>query len=677
MAAFSCGAVQRGRTRAPGRGSRSWAPASRAIVAALAVVELLFSLIRLTPAFAARSTATKAQRMILVSLDGASAAVVEDAVARGVMPHLARIRASGSTARGSVTALPAKTAAGHAALFTGTDASQNGISGNEVPLARGTVLDSISGYTSRALKAEPIWAAAARQGLRVSVLSATQVYPFTPYLEGRRFGRHLGSRLLLLDGYQSNDARGELLTAKDVHLTPAAGWRGPLPDHVGRALNFDVTVGGAHIGALAYDDPGDTARGFDTIYLSADRNTRGGITLKPRSVARDPNAFQSLAVKAKVGELGVPFRLFALSANADEILLYRAPSVVMRASQPRVGRAALKATGGFIGNGASRYYESGNLGPTLWEGGDGTAEGRYLETVRLVTSRFERLAEFGVRRTRWDLLVTYLPFPDEMLHLWLAYLDPSFPGHDPALAGRLRPFVDDGLRIVDGYVGRLADLGGADTVLAVASDHGFTSSDREVALNVALRDTGLLTLGGDGRTDLSRTRAVYFPGNAGYFLVNKVARLQGIVPPEQEGGVLAELRSVLDGLRDPDTGEPLVSEVLSAEKEEALGGGGPSGGDLYVTLAPRYYPSARIRGDLVAETPRRGVHMMDPQRREMQASFTVRGPGVSAGADLGLIRQIDIAPTLCALLGIGPPAQATGQVIEAALAHDGPATMSH
>ena len=69
--------------------------------------------------------------------------------------------------------------------------------------------------------------------------------------------------------------------------------------------------------------------------------------------------------------------------------------------------------------------------------------------------------------------------------------------------------------------------------------------------------------------------------------------------------------------------------------------------------------------------------MMDPQRREMQASFTVRGPGVSAGADLGLIRQIDIAPTLCALLGIGPPAQATGQVIDAALARGTAAAMSH
>jgi arylsulfatase A-like enzyme len=52
----------------------------------------------------------------------------------------------------------------------------------------------------------------------------------------------------------------------------------------------------------------------------------------------------------------------------------------------------------------------------------------------------------------------------------------------------------------------------------------------------------------------------------------------------------------------------------------------------------------------------------------MWAAFAVAGPGVARGADLGLIRQIDIAPTLCALLGIDPPASAVGRVLTPALA---------
>jgi len=42
------------------------------------------------------------------------------------------------------------------------------------------------------------------------------------------------------------------------------------------------------------------------------------------------------------------------------------------------------------------------------------------------------------------------------------------------------------------------------------------------------------------------------------------------------------------------------------------------------------------------------------------------------GADLGLIRQIDVAPTLCLLLGIEPPAQATGVILRSALGRSAP-----
>ena len=71
---------------------------------------------------------------------------------------------------------------------------------------------------------------------------------------------------------------------------------------------------------------------------------------------------------------------------------------------------------------------------------------------------------------------------------------------------------------------------------------------------------------------------------------------------------------------------------------------------------------------VVEDIAPRGIHGLDPQRPEMQAGFVVAGPGVAAGAALGAIRQIDVAPTLAALLGLDPPAQATGRVLTDALA---------
>ena len=68
----------------------------------------------------------------------------------------------------------------------------------------------------------------------------------------------------------------------------------------------------------------------------------------------------------------------------------------------------------------------------------------------------------------------------------------------------------------------------------------------------------------------------------------------------------------------------------------------------------------------------RGEHFLDPEQPAMHAAFALAGPGVKEGADLGLIRQIDVAPTLCLLLGVEPPAQATGVILRSALGRSAP-----
>ena len=72
-----------------------------------------------------------------------------------------------------------------------------------------------------------------------------------------------------------------------------------------------------------------------------------------------------------------------------------------------------------------------------------------------------------------------------------------------------------------------------------------------------------------------------------------------------------------------------------------------------------------------------GAHILDPARQEMQALFALAGPGVKAGADLGVIRHVDVAPTLCELLGLEPPAQAVGHVLAGALADPPRAAAAH
>jgi predicted AlkP superfamily phosphohydrolase/phosphomutase len=610
-------------------------------------------------------------RAVLVTLDGAGASVVADAVARGVMPRLGRLRAEGATAEGSLTSMPAKTAPGHAAIFTGAWSDLNGIAGNRVAVPGGRVSDEETGYTSTHLRAEPIWATAAREGLRASVVSAPQIYPFGPYQREKRFAGNFDRGLTLIEGFQNYEVPDQAYTAADLAPRPAAGWIHELPAHDGEAVEVQLTVAGTRVDGLLYDDPADAARGLDTLYLGLDKDTRGGVTVKPAPAkGMDASAFAGLTIRIGGTQAAAYFRLFELSADGKSVLLYRATVHPLRASKPRIEEPAFDATGGFVGGWAGRTYEDGGLGAVLWNGGDGTAERRYLETVALSIRQFTRLTDFAMDRTAWDLLVTYLPFPDAALHVWLGRLDPSLAAHDPTLAGRLRPFLDEVLAAADAFVGHVADRAGTETLIAVGADHGMGGIDAVVNPNVALSKAGLLAVDARGKIDLSRTRAVYFTGNSAFVLINRAAREGGIVRPDEEDAVRREVRSALLSIGDPRTGRSPVTAVMDPGQ---AGGHGPSfggaeGGDLYLSLLPGYDLSGDVTGDVVESVAPRGAHGVNPERPEMLASFVVAGPGVAAGAKLGAIRQIDIAPTLCALLGISPPAQATGRVLTGALA---------
>jgi predicted AlkP superfamily phosphohydrolase/phosphomutase len=610
-------------------------------------------------------------RAVLLSLDGAAAEVIDDAVARGVMPRLAALRARGATARGAISALPTKTAPGHAALFTGAWGDRNGIVGNEVPVPGGSVLEVQSGYSSTPLGAEPIWHAAARQDLDAVVVTGTQVHPFSAYTDDRRFRGYTGRRLTLFDGYQNLDAEDGVITEATLAWKPAGDTLAPLPAHDGEARQSGFDVAGARVDAWTYDDPSDPTAGFDTVLLATDGDPSAGIALKATPPRDEPDAFRALTIPLAGGESTIFFRLHSLSGDGSRLLLYHTAPHVLRASKPRLESAAQEAAGGFVGNAAAWSYEQGRLGPPMSQGGDGTAEARYVETIALVTRQFARLNDFAFERTAWDLLVTYLPFPDEALHRWYGVLDPTLAGHDPDAARRLRPYLDRVLAIIDAYVGQVADRAGRDAIVAVASDHGMTSAARHFKPNVVLARAGILGLDTAGRVDLTRTRAVYFPGNSGYVLVNRQGRPGGIVVPSEEEDVRRRVAAVLTAFEDPATGRPLgvtVTDVRAPHDGPKLGG--PHAGDLFVEVGSGEVGlSARVTGDALEARRPEGTHFQKPGERRMHGSFVIAGPGVAAGADLGVIHQVDIAPTLAALLGLDPLAHAVGKPLTAAMAH--------
>jgi predicted AlkP superfamily pyrophosphatase or phosphodiesterase len=83
-------------------------------------------------------------------------------------------------------------------------------------------------------------------------------------------------------------------------------------------------------------------------------------------------------------------------------------------------------------------------------------------------------------------------------------------------------------------------------------------------------------------------------------------------------------------------------------------------GDL-VAIAPPGAYFADGRGD---EKPVRGMHGYPPEQREMQGIVYAWGAGVRRGARCDSLRAVDVAPLVCALLGIRCPEDIDGRAPE-------------
>jgi predicted AlkP superfamily phosphohydrolase/phosphomutase len=317
----------------------------------------------------------------------------------------------------------------------------------------------------------------------------------------------------------------------------------------------------------------------------------------------------------------------------------------------------------FIGNGAAILYQTGGFGRTIAHGGTGGAEARYLETMLFAQHQLMETNRWALEALPWDIFLAYTPFPDEAEHAWRGQLDPVLPTFRPEIAEKLRPFLEQVYRSCDEHLGLLLSKRPTDAVFALISDHGLQGIYKRVALNQVLHQGGLLSLDGQGRVELSKTKVIYPAINNGYLLINSKDRKGGVVNSDERAEIVSKARELLASLRDGE--RPVVSAVFDAESDgEAKGIGGEVGGDLYIELASGYDFDPRLTaGSLITETEPYGFHGANPEQASMRTLMVLNGPGIRAGQKLANVRIIDFAPTLAWLLNLPKPMNATGRVL--------------
>jgi DNA-binding transcriptional ArsR family regulator len=240
-----------------------------------------------------------------------------------------------------------------------------------------------------------------------------------------------------------------------------------------------------------------------------------------------------------------------------------------------------------------------------------------------------RFVAWLIEKKRPDLLTGYFSSLDEEQHHTAPYSKATF----------------ETLEHVDGLVGQVRAAAertyGRGFVLAVVSDHGHIRADREVHLNAALREAGLIETDREGKVTSWRAFAWAAGGSAGIVLKDP-----------SDAGVSRQVGDLVQRLaRERSNG---IAQVVEGAPLTALGG--LSTASLVVGLTPGFKTGAATSGALVrpAAAPG-GMHGYLPGPRDMESALFIVGDGIPSGRSLGRIDMRDVAPTLAARLGVRLP----------------------
>jgi predicted AlkP superfamily pyrophosphatase or phosphodiesterase len=272
-----------------------------------------------------------------------------------------------------------------------------------------------------------------------------------------------------------------------------------------------------------------------------------------------------------------------------------------------------------------------------WASPDGPLEREMIAKGAVAASDLENFTKPNIlfRDQVWTDAAAYLirEHKPNLLLFHLLSLDTVHHRYGPGtLAGTAT------IAFLDSCVARVVDAVRAAgmierTTFIVVSDHGFKAYTKQVRPSIALRAAGLgdqvyvLPEGGTGY--------VYFDNSKAAELAPKVKQalagaegIDRIVGPEEFASL---------GLAQPER-DPQMYQLL-------------------LTARSGYSFSGATGGPVTAEVPQQaGTHGFVATDPDMDALLIAAGYGVRGGTRLGQISNVDVAPTIAKLLGVGLPA---------------------
>lgn len=562
--------------------------------------------------------------------DAAAHWIVDRLERDGQLPAVHRLRTAGVRAAARPPSPNCQTPPSLATLFTGTWPQEHGVTGFTVP---GGPQDPVerhrSGFGAGFPARPPIWRLAQAHGRRTAFVHAPWVFDADGAV-----GPGVDAAI---EAYSRKLADHDVLT-----LTPGRRHRWPAG-----AEDVEVvpTISGARLITSIGVHELSAGRGWVPVRL------RAGAGFWARLIPGNDTVTNGGPLLVRTGVWS------ARVAGNDRRLVER-----------------LAATEVFAGAGVGSLYRFGRFGPRLVEGGDGSAEDVFVSSLGCVARSFADAVDTVLAGHHADLVVSYLPLTDDAGHELAGWCDAHSAAYRPAHAGAVWAHLQRCYSWVDAILGRVLDRAGSGDTVILSADHGMVGSAYLVHVNEALIRAGLAVAGADGRLDPGGSAVVYHPANNGALRVNHDQRPGGLVPRRRAGAALRAAMAALAAIApfagsapftsppatSPPAGRPVITGFLDERGHPLTPASVGDRDDVaYVVLHDDYQPTAAVDGGAVVRAmAKSAAHVVNTGASRLHATFAAAGPGISPGADLGVVDNTVSAQLVLRQLGIPAPGEA-------------------
>lgn len=626
-----------------------------------------------------------AKRAVVIAIDGASMEIVLNEIKWGNMPNTAKLMARG-VYRPMVGVFPTLTPPGWTALYSGSWHGTHEVMDFNIRALGHPLSETVWGINTNLSKSEYLWNTAERAGKKPILVKVETSWPPTikegVQVEGTgpgvsNYHQIAGYHLFVAGKWEPRPIGGqrdpesvdpsalqEETSYDPVSLKPVApnSWKN-LPQSGRPCLEVTLTIKPLTRGrfnmlrgkvgkpktifGLIYASDGD---GYDRVRICRTKNSEDVITeLSPGQWSNWWS--DSFDIDGATVEGNVRFKLITLTPNADTFELFL-PQI-----WPRVGYTYPEEI-------ALEIAEK--IGPFLQNPGRDALgiidDDTYFELLEYHHSQLADVAEYLTSSRSWDILFAETHASDYSNHFFMGQAD-EVSGADEATIRRCRDGLARTYASIDRWIGRLMELTNDETVVVVASDHGGTPNQfQAIIINDVLRDAGLLAYKDNSldrkykEIDWQETKAANI-GMIHIFINLKGREPGGIVDQANYEATQREIIDALHSYKDPHTGRHPFILALSRENAEIINLWGDLVGDVVFALDPAF-DGAHGRHLPVGQFGISGQH----------STFIMAGAGVRQG--LTLKRQVcvvDVAPTLCYLLGMPMPKNVNGGIIYEAL----------